>query len=68
MPLHHDVPNRPAAPVLGRQNLLEGKVVNEIKVDDNTRKWALVALDRMLAIKGTGNPTKKNQPIGTTMD
>ncbi|MDB5319958.1 MAG: Quinolinate synthetase [Phycisphaerales bacterium] len=50
------------------ENLVEGKVVNEIKVDDQTRKWSLVALDRMLAIKGTGNPIGKNQPIGTTVD
>jgi quinolinate synthase len=50
------------------ENLVEGKVVNEIKVDAQTRKWALVALDRMLAIKGTGNPIGKNQPIGTTVD
>src|SRR5439155_10145991 len=39
------------------ENLLEGNVVNEIKVAAHTRKWAVVALDRMLAIKGTtGNP------------
>ena len=38
------------------ENLVEGKVVNEIRVDDHTRKWALVALERMLAIKGTGSP------------
>src|SRR5215203_5469324 len=38
------------------ENLLEGKVVNEVKVDAHTRKWSLVALERMLAIKGTGNP------------
>jgi quinolinate synthase len=38
------------------ENLVEGKVVNEIKVDDHTRKWATVALERMLAIKGTGSP------------
>ena len=38
------------------ENLLEGRVVNQIEVDPQTRKWALVALDRMLAIKGTGNP------------
>jgi quinolinate synthase len=50
------------------ENLVEGKVVNQIKVDAETRKWALVALDRMLAIKGTGNPTGKNQPVGTTVD
>ncbi len=36
------------------ENLLEGRVVNEIKVDDHTRKWATVALQRMLEIKGTG--------------
>jgi len=38
------------------ENLVDGKVVNEIKVDAHTRKWSLVALERMLAIKGTGNP------------
>jgi len=31
------------------ENLIEGRVVNQISVDDETRKWALVALDRMLA-------------------
>jgi quinolinate synthase len=50
------------------ENLLEGKVVNEIKVDAKTRKWATVALERMLAIKGTGNPIGKQQPAGTTID
>jgi quinolinate synthase len=44
------------------ENLVEGKVVNEIKVDPHTRKWALVALDRMLSIKGTSNPI----PTGTS--
>jgi quinolinate synthase len=50
------------------ENLVEGKVVNEIKVDAHTRKWSLVALERMLAIKGTGNPIGKKQPAGTTVD
>jgi quinolinate synthase len=50
------------------ENLVEGKVVNEIKVDAHTRKWALMALERMLAIKGTGNPVGKTQPVGTTVD
>lgn len=50
------------------ENLVEGKVVNEIKVDAHTRKWATVALERMLAIKGTGNPIGKQQPVGTTID
>ncbi len=44
------------------ENLLEGKVVNQVKVDQQTRKWALVALDRMLAIKGTGNPMSTGKP------
>jgi quinolinate synthase len=50
------------------ENLVEGKVVNEIRVDDHTRRWATVALERMLAIKGTGNPIGKPQPAGTTVD
>jgi len=50
------------------ENLMEGNVVNEIKVDAHTRKWATVALERMLAIKGTGNPIGKQQPQGTTVD
>ncbi len=50
------------------ENLVDGKVVNEIKVDPKTRQWATVALERMLAIKGTGNPIGKNQPVGTTLD
>jgi quinolinate synthase len=50
------------------ESLVDGNVVNQIKVDAQTRKWALVALDRMLAIKGTGNPIGKNQPAGMTID
>jgi quinolinate synthase len=50
------------------ENLVDGKVVNQIKVDDQTRQWAQVALDRMLAIKGTGNPLAKEQPAGNTVD
>jgi quinolinate synthase len=46
------------------ENLVEGRVVNEIKVDAHTRRWATVALERMLAIKGTGNPILgNNSPI-----
>ncbi|HEY7117020.1 MAG TPA: quinolinate synthase NadA [Tepidisphaeraceae bacterium] len=50
------------------ENLVEGRVVNEIRVDAHTRRWATVALERMLAIKGTGNPIGKRQPVGTTVD
>jgi quinolinate synthase len=50
------------------ENLVEGRVVNEIKVDDQTRKWATVALERMLAIKGTGNPVGKKQPVTNVVD
>ena len=50
------------------ENLTQGIIVNEIRVDPQTRKWATVALERMLAIKGTGNPIGKKQPVGTTVD
>jgi len=33
------------------ENLVDGHVVNQIKVDADTAKWAKVALDRMLAIQ-----------------
>jgi quinolinate synthase len=37
------------------ENLVEGRVVNRIKVRDNVKHWARVALDRMLEI---GKPAK----------
>ncbi|HEX8323852.1 MAG TPA: quinolinate synthase NadA [Tepidisphaeraceae bacterium] len=37
------------------ENLVEGTVLNQVKVDAHTRQWATVALQRMLAIKATGN-------------
>jgi quinolinate synthase len=33
------------------ENLVEGHVVNHIKVDDDVKQWARVALDRMLEIR-----------------
>lgn len=39
------------------EELLQGRVVNEIRVDDHTRKWSTVALERMLAIKGNSAGT-----------
>lgn len=33
------------------ENLRDGAVVNEIKVDDETTKYSLIALERMLAVK-----------------
>jgi len=33
------------------ENLVEGRVVNRIKVDEDVKEWARVALDRMLEIK-----------------
>lgn len=32
------------------EELAAGRVVNEVRVDDHTREWALVALERMLAL------------------
>jgi quinolinate synthase len=34
------------------ENLVEGRVVNQISVDADTAHWARVALDRMLALPG----------------
>jgi quinolinate synthase len=34
--------------------LVDGEVVNEVRVDDATRHWARVALERMLALPGDG--------------
>jgi quinolinate synthase len=50
------------------ENLVNGNVVNQISVNEQTRKWALVALDRMLAIKGAGNPIGKSQPTAAMID
>ncbi|WP_218623987.1 quinolinate synthase NadA [Granulicella sp. dw_53] len=33
------------------ENLVEGRVVNRIKVDEDVKQWARVALDRMLEVK-----------------
>ena len=50
------------------ENLVEGKVVNEVRVSEPTRRWSLLALERMLNLKGTGNPIGKAQPAGATVD
>ncbi len=34
------------------ESLVDGQVVNEVRVDEDTRRWARVALDRMLALPG----------------
>jgi quinolinate synthase len=36
------------------ENLVDGRVVNQITVDEETSYWARVALDRMLALPGVG--------------
>jgi quinolinate synthase len=41
------------------ENLVEGKVVNRIQVDAATRKWATVALERMLAIAAAPQPASQ---------
>ena len=50
------------------ENLVAGKVVNQIRVDENTRKWSLVALERMLSIKGTGSPVGRGQRVAAMAD
>lgn len=44
------------------ENLVNGTVVNPIKVDDQTRKWSLVALDRMLEISKGSTPVAVRRP------
>ena len=34
------------------EELVEGRVVNQVRVDDETAKWAKIALERMLANRG----------------
>src|SRR5438552_15973835 len=50
------------------ENLVAGNVVNEIKVDADTRKWATVALERMLTIKGTPMPDGRKARGIVTVD
>jgi len=50
------------------ENLLAGNVVNEIKVDAHTRKWATVALERMLTIKSVGPTSPDKAAIPITVD
>lgn len=40
------------------ESLLEGRVPNRITVDADTRKWARVALDRMLALPASPVPAR----------
>lgn len=49
------------------ENLVQGNVVNEIRVDERTRKWSLVALERMLSIKGSGSPISKSSTPSNPM-
>ena len=37
------------------ENLVEGRVVNRIQVRPSVKRWAKVALDRMLEVQGTGS-------------
>ncbi len=45
------------------ENLVEGRVVNRIHVDEDVKHWARVALDRMLEI---GAGTAKLRPAEAT--
>jgi quinolinate synthase len=44
----------PAHLLWALENLRDGSVVNPVRVSDDVRRWARVALDRMLALKGDG--------------
>ncbi len=47
------------------ENLIEGNVVNEIRVDPRTRKWSQVALQRMLDISGSTATPKATRALST---
>jgi quinolinate synthase len=36
------------------ESLLDGEILNEVRVDADTRRWSRVALERMLALPGDG--------------
>ena len=42
------------------EELAADNVVNRVKVEAETRMWSIVALDRMLALRGDGNAVGKN--------
>ena len=33
------------------ESLAEGRIVNQVRIDEETARWAKVALERMLAVK-----------------
>jgi len=45
-------------------HLAQGKVVNQIKVHPQAKKWALVALNRMLELLGKGSVKSEAKPAG----
>ena len=44
-------PDTLRAPLWALENLASGKVVNQISVDERTRQYAKVSLDRMLVLQ-----------------
>jgi quinolinate synthase len=49
----------PAHLLWSLENLVEGHVVNPVRVPDDVRRWARMALDRMLELKGDGRVTSR---------
>jgi quinolinate synthase len=47
------------------ENLMQGIVVNPIKVDPQTRQWSILALQRMLDITKAGTAAKSPAPVPT---
>lgn len=45
--------------------LVDGEVVNEVRVDDRTRHWARIALERMLALPGDGANLVRTPALAT---
>jgi quinolinate synthase len=48
----------PAHLAWAMENLVAGHVVNRVVVDEDTKRWARVALEQMLALRGSGTPAR----------
>jgi quinolinate synthase len=46
--------------------LVAGEVVNEVRVDDDTRHGARIALERMLALPGDGASLRREPAVAAT--
>jgi len=58
LPLHTCTASAPQHLAWALENLVEGRVVNRIKVRDDVKHWARVALNRMLEVRAVRQEMK----------